>query len=52
MQKKSLAHFSEILVEIRDGFNAFIEIFEVKFFIRAVQVIAIEPKAHEYDFDA
>ena len=34
--KKLLAHLRKILMKIRDGFYAFIKIFEVEFFIRTM----------------
>ncbi len=39
--KKSAFHFRKIFMKIRDGFNAFIKIGNVKFFVWTVQVIAI-----------
>jgi hypothetical protein len=39
-------------VKERYRFNAFVEIENVIFFIGRMQIIAIQPKAHEDDFDA
>src|SRR5258708_10574807 len=47
-----LGFLREILMEIRDGLDAFVKIHQVEFFIGGVQVIAIQPKSHKYDLDA
>jgi hypothetical protein len=39
-------------MEIRNGLNAFVKIKEIEFFIRAMQVIAVESKTHEYDLQS
>ena len=38
-------------MKIRDGFYSFVKIVHIEFFIGAVQVIAIQPKAHKHDFN-
>src|SRR5258708_18487290 len=47
-----LGFLREILMEIRDGLDAFVKIHQVEFFIGGVKVIAIQPKSHKYDLDA
>src|SRR5579863_5251672 len=36
-------------MEVRDGLDPFVEIFEVEFFVWRVQVVAVETEAHEDD---
>ena len=37
-------------MEVWDRFNALVIIFKIKFFIRAVKIVAIEAEAHENYF--
>jgi len=39
-------------MEIRDRFDAFVEILQVEFFVGGMEVVAIQPKTHEDDLDA
>jgi len=39
-------------MEIRDGFYALVKIEEIIFFIGTVQVVAVETKTHENDFQS
>lgn len=39
-------------MEIRDGFNSLVIILDIIFFVRTVQVIVIQSKAHKHDLNA
>ena len=47
---KKLFHFRIILVEIRNGFNAFVVIEQAVMLIGRVDVVTVQPKAHQDRF--
>src|SRR5690606_6933921 len=47
-----LIQFCEILVEKRNGFNPFEVVCDVVLLVRGMQVVAIQPKTHQYGFQS
>ena len=43
-------HLCKIFMEIRNGFNSFIIIIKIEFFIWTMKVITVQSKTHKYDF--
>src|SRR5690606_26787575 len=47
-----LIQFRKILMEKRDGFNPFEVVCDVVLFVWRMQIVAIQPKAHQYRFQS